>query len=464
MRLLLIHGYSDSGASFLAWKARFRDYNIVVINIANYISLTNEVTIKDLAEGLDRALAAYGIPATESFDAIVHSTGMLVIRAWLTTNPARRRRLKHLIGLAPATNGSPLAHKGRSWLGAIVKGNKDLGPDFLNAGDKILDGLELASRFTWDLAHTDMFGTDVYYDNDDLTPYVFIFCGVERYGWFADLASDPGPGSDGTVRWAGVALNSRKLVLDLRTDRTNQTAVTALQGRSTAKARREDVNAFFVPGKNHGTLLREPDNAVSDFIRDALLVTNDNMYKAWLDSAKAAFPPPTEVWQQFVIRALDERGDPITDYNVQIMTGDDPNDPKSLKPFDTDVHIYGGDLSLRCFHVKLANKDKDPKKSYDFIAKPPAQLTLHLIASSGTDWVKYFGQDGDHLDQNGDETGTGVWDAKFDLTKWINDQNAGKTGDDGFKLFYPFTTTFVELYLNREPMPLSGMPRVFTII
>jgi triacylglycerol esterase/lipase EstA (alpha/beta hydrolase family) len=67
----------------------------------------------------------------------VHSTGSLVLRAWLTHYADRRDRLKHFIGLAPANFGSPMAHKGRSWLGAIFKGNKTLGPDFLEASDRV---------------------------------------------------------------------------------------------------------------------------------------------------------------------------------------------------------------------------------------------------------------------------------------------------------------------------------------
>src|SRR5262249_7697423 len=98
--------------------------------------LTNEITIKDIAEGFDRALRTHcGTDKDQPFDAIVHSTGMLVLRCWLTTNPIGRQRLKLLIGLAPATFGSPLAHKGRGFIGAIFKGNRVLGPDFLEAGD-----------------------------------------------------------------------------------------------------------------------------------------------------------------------------------------------------------------------------------------------------------------------------------------------------------------------------------------
>ena len=179
--IVLVHGYSASGSSFDKWKDVLQSlgYASESVHVCTYKSLTNEVTIRDIAEGFDRALRIQsGLNEGEEFDAIVHSTGMLVVRAWLVSRADRRDRLKHLIGLAPATFGSPLAHKGRGWLGAIFKGNKERGPDFLEAGDLILDGLELASRFTWDLAHADLLGdTPVYGPNSD-TPYAFVFCGT----------------------------------------------------------------------------------------------------------------------------------------------------------------------------------------------------------------------------------------------------------------------------------------------
>ena len=151
-------------------------YRAEEIRICNYQSLTNEVTIKDIAEGFDRALRTQANLANdEPFDAIVHSTGMLVMRSWLTTYAPRRGRLKHLIGLAPATFGSPLAHKGRSLLGSVFKGNKQRGPDFLEAGDLVLDGLELGSRFTWELTHKDVLCTPPLYGKGNDSPWVFIF-------------------------------------------------------------------------------------------------------------------------------------------------------------------------------------------------------------------------------------------------------------------------------------------------
>jgi triacylglycerol esterase/lipase EstA (alpha/beta hydrolase family) len=176
--LVLIDGYSDKGESFRSWRDALirRGYaveNILQpISICSYQSLTNELTVKDVAEGFDRALRTVAhLDADQEFDAIVHSTGMLVIRSWLTTYPRRRSRLKRLIGLAPATFGSPLAHKGRSFLGSIFKGNKDMGPDFLESGDLVLNALELGSRFTWELTHHDLLGKKPFFGKDAGTPY-----------------------------------------------------------------------------------------------------------------------------------------------------------------------------------------------------------------------------------------------------------------------------------------------------
>ena len=128
-RVLLIHGYSANWKAFVPWRDALYSAGIATatISVGNYVTLNNEVTIKDLGEAFDRALRmtkfASELPGDcWTFDAIVHSTGMLVRRQWLTSDPyppidarSRIRRLKHLVGLTPATFGSPQAKKGRSW-------------------------------------------------------------------------------------------------------------------------------------------------------------------------------------------------------------------------------------------------------------------------------------------------------------------------------------------------------------
>src|SRR5690606_2118785 len=133
-------------------------YGEDLIHVCNYVSLSDEITIPDLARAFDKALRSQpGLDAGDPFDAIVHSTGMLVLRTWVLEFPESRSRLKHLVGLAPASFGSPLAHKGRSYLGRAIRGNPVKGPDFREAGDQILDALELGSPYTWDLKRFSMF-------------------------------------------------------------------------------------------------------------------------------------------------------------------------------------------------------------------------------------------------------------------------------------------------------------------
>src|SRR5262249_53788397 len=183
--LVLVHGYASSGDAFGTWRNALvaAGRQVTEIFIGNYVTLNNEVNVDDIANGFNRALRENGLDRAP-FDAIVHSTGMLVMRSWLTAaNPSvpRNGLLKHLVALAPATFGSPIAAKGRSLLGRIFIGNKNPGPDFLESGNLVLSNLELGSQFTWDLAHQDLIDKKMYGPGND-TPYVFVFDGTNDYG------------------------------------------------------------------------------------------------------------------------------------------------------------------------------------------------------------------------------------------------------------------------------------------
>src|SRR2546423_199956 len=442
--IVLIHGYSDDGASFKVWERVMaeRGYDVAMIHACSYRSLTNEVTIKDIAEGFDRALRLRaGLDQDQPFDAIVHSTGMLVIRSWLTAYAGRRDRLKHLIGLAPATFGSPLAHKGRSWLGALFKGNKHLGPDFMEAGDKILDELELASRFTWDLAHLDLLGDETFYGPTRRTPYVFIFCGNRGYGGLGQLLDEPG--SDGAVRWAACPLNTRKIILDLTVDPQREDSA----GRVTvADWKNVDIPLISIDGKNHGTILSEPGDDLADMVDSALQVQSAASFSQWIDDAtkrSQAARARIDEWQQFVVRVTDERGDPVPDYNIQLFRrGSGTTVDNSIHQFAVDVHTYKSDSSLRCFHVRLADLD---------YRKLP-NLWIRVMASSGSQLVGYNGFGGEKDSSLPAVARETKWDGTLDISS-LSD-------DTGIKFFYPFTTTLIELRLNREPLPLTGKNEV----
>ncbi|MFL6416225.1 MAG: esterase/lipase family protein [Bryobacteraceae bacterium] len=475
-KLVLIHGYSDRGEAFFPLRDALaaRGVALTDINICSYITLNNEITIKDIAEGLERAFRTHAElkenPDFE-FDAIVHSTGMLVIRSWLTnygiksSDNRRLKRLKHLIGLAPASWGSPQAHKGRTWLGALVKGDRNpLGPDFLNAGDRVLEGLELGSSFTWDLAHVDLLGPEPYYDRGPDTPYVTVFIGNRPYAGLESVANDPG--TDGTVRWSGCGLNSRKIRIDLTQVPIDPDGnVVPLDESGKPRQRvwisdfaldRQHIPMIAVDGRNHGTIIADPEPGMVDLIAEFLKVDRADALTRWMDRAQEysnkARPemlrnPDTgffgrlfgdsdgalEGWQQFVVHARDERGDPVQDYMVEVL-----KDGAIFNAMYTDVHSYGPDQSYRCFHIHLPQG----------ISNPNLKLQARIHASTGTELMAYQGY---NL-------------IKQELTAEsepiILDLDLGENGT----LFYPFTTTLVEIILNREPLPFGQEARILKFL
>ena len=278
--IVLVHGYSAKGSGFNTWKSVLlaNGYAAKDIHVVTYKTLTNEVTIRDIAEGFDRALRLQlGLSANEEFDAIVHSTGMLVLRAWLIRYSARRDRLRHLIGLAPASFGSPSAHKGRGWLASLFVGNRERGPNFLEAGDLVLDGLELGSRFTWDLAHADMIGSNTFYGETKTTPYVFTFCGISKYKGLRRLVSEDA--TDGTVRLACCALNTRKFVLDLSVN-LGETPETRVE---TKKWINIDISLIPLEDLDHGSIMQKPSRALIELVLEGLAVNSAAEFRAYLE-------------------------------------------------------------------------------------------------------------------------------------------------------------------------------------
>jgi len=466
--LLLLHGYSASGLDFkeLYWQLQDRNIDAKLVNVGNYVSLNNEITISDIAEGLDRAIRlSVGLKDTDEFDVIVHSTGMLVARAWLAHQKVvvgdnkRLKRLKHLIGLAPATWGSPQAHRGRTWLGALVKGNKIPGPDFLNAGDEVLAGLELGSKFTWDLAHADLLGEKPYFGTDSNTPYVAVFIGNTPYSGLSSLVNDPG--TDGTVRWAGCGLNARKITLDLTETPTHSNGESR-ESRVTmskwASGSRLNVPVLAIDSRDHGSLVANPDAGMVDRIVNFLGVADSDRYDEWLTEAEAWCEPARKKmleskghkfefwdtkeldgWQQFVVHARDGHGDPVTDYMVEVFEKDEKGGEwKRAEELSVDVHAYTGNASFRCLHVQL------PKG----ITTKPKPMQIHIRASTGTDVVTYqgFGSDEQRAEMRADSDSVVI-----DLTDALGDAS----------LFHPFTTTLVEIILNRVPYPFDDFSKIF---
>src|SRR5258708_6850369 len=204
--VVILHGWSDNSASFVnlekAIQARL-GAQVTFISLADYLTLDDTVLYDDLVSAMDRAWTARQLPRTAgSVDVMVHSTGALVYRDWshrhfvAGANPA-----KHLVMLAPANFGSPIAHKGAAFIGRVVKGWN--ATKWLNVGQILLQGLELGSPYTWNLAFKDLLTSQNFYGPGRVLCTVLV--GNTGYQGISAAANENG--SDGTVRVSTANLN-----------------------------------------------------------------------------------------------------------------------------------------------------------------------------------------------------------------------------------------------------------------
>lgn len=220
-QVLIIHGWSDSSASFVP-LSRFlaaHGYAPKLLWLGDYISKDDDVRVQDVATRMNEvinAMLARG-ELSAPFDVIVHSTGGLVARAWLTAHwglAPERCPMKRLIMLAPANYGSKLAATGKSFLGRVVKGYDN----WFQTGQSMLDDLELASPFQWELAQRDVLvapgaAAQPVYGADRVWP--FVISGTHGYTSLLRRVANEN-GADGTVRACAANLNARGVTLDLR--------------------------------------------------------------------------------------------------------------------------------------------------------------------------------------------------------------------------------------------------------
>ncbi len=156
--ILLIHGYSSEGKDTKAKdiygslpaelrKLYGRD-NVKEINLSRWISLSDGVSLDDVSFAMDRALKAdHPDLLKNGFHVIIHSTGALVVRNWISKFSPKPSPVNNLIHLAGANFGSGLAHIGKGqlsrWGRLIFTGT--------GRGTQVLDELEFGSWKTLDM-------------------------------------------------------------------------------------------------------------------------------------------------------------------------------------------------------------------------------------------------------------------------------------------------------------------------
>jgi hypothetical protein len=106
----------------------------------------------------------------------------------------------------------------------------------------------------------------------------------------------------------------------------------------------------------------------------------------------------------------------------------------------TDVHAYGPDSSYRCFHLRLPS----------ILADGGVKLRARINASTGTELLAYQGYSSD-----GKQLGPTAEPVEIDLDD---------LGEGNGSMFCPFTTTMIQIVLNREPMPLNAVSSLLTFL
>lgn len=373
--IVVLHGWSDSAQSFAPLVRRIRAMAIDAvepIHLGDYVTMDDDVQFDDLVRAMQRAWLAAKLPtAPRTVDLVVHSTGALVARYWMTqyfrpeTNPVRR-----LAMLAPANFGSHLAHKGTSFLGRVTRGFRSR--RLFHTGAAILHVLELASPFSARLAMLDRFDPGArWYGRDRVLATALV--GTAGYTGIAAAANTAG--SDGTVLVSTANLDPARLVVDFASDPSNPTSSLHAANGGTAFCR--------LPGENHSTVACKdggPRNARTlDLLRAALTVTDAGFddHVAALARESAAFraaqagDPYAHGFQNTVIAVRDDQGREVDDYFIEFFVKQaarDAEDPAATERFQREA--------LRDVHT---NRQAPSRRAFKF----DCDVLLRLLADLG---------------------------------------------------------------------------------
>ena len=450
--LIILHGWSDASDSFepLAKWLRARGFNVVEIFLANYISMNDEITLPDLGLAMRNALAEKNIPETRhAFDMLAHSTGALVAREFLRqacAGDASKTPVRHLCLLAPANFGSPLAKLGKSFIGRLFKGWS--WNHLFETGKRVLDALELASPYTFELALDDLFtpGHALFHPENTMAT---VLAGTSPYG---DTTLDKlksaahEDGSDGVVRASCANLNARHFQVDF--EKPPRLRCVNVPPASPPAA-------FAVFDRNHTSVTRPGTQPGASAWRDILLnslTLETEGYDAHVKACevvtaetystlRAANPKSNanHVYQHLVFRVRDQFGAPVNDYFVEFYQGrEDPRDTV-FKKIQTEVleKVVTNSTAPnhRSFHLDLTDLEQ-------FLNDDPARRVLMSISAADISnnirmknpgknkFIKVFGTDF----PRGDFPSFG-----------------GTLHPLGF--FFPNQTTLIDITLHRAPVP-----------
>jgi pimeloyl-ACP methyl ester carboxylesterase len=393
--LLMVHGWSASSKSLNPLSAFLKNAGLEVVDIwlADYLSMNDEITIYDIGQAMGKAVEDNKISQEpHSFDVVVHSTGGLVVRQYLLHYFGGRPRdcpIRHLLMLAPANFGSPLAHLGKSIIGRLRVGwDWD---HFWQSGRNVLGALELASPISWSIARQDLFNPK----NKLFTPenvYTTVLVGTDAYTSSLAGALHEN-GSDGTVRVSTANLNAAYIKM-VFTERGFEVS---------PQKKCYSPIAFGVPyGHNHGTIIdpRTWDDRLKEIVLRSLRITGQEEYGRHIKDldrltgetfARGVQEEGKAVrhhhYQHVVTRVHDQFGGNIEDYFIEFYQERGDQEDKVLQKIQAEilekVKTYSREPGYRSFLFDVTDMKKE-------ILDKGHRVDMSLCAAALSDRVFYL--------------------------------------------------------------------------
>jgi hypothetical protein len=452
--LLIIHGYSDGSTSFtglgefLIGKGLYQKTKVFYLD---YSSMDDKATFRDFADKLDSDHRTR--LGNSRVDVVCHSTGSLVVRSWLALHAERTRRRRlgdhvpcpvdRLLCFAPANFGSDLATLGQSFLAKFRTTffNQNARPeDFLESGKAVLQGLEPASPFQWELSCYDLHGEGTYFSPKRPAHqrcYPFVLAAGEGYsGIEAKLVKQrAAPGTDGTVRIPGTSLNTRGCSLDFRE------AGPKLVWWDETKYRTIPFAVF--AGFNHGSIIEPKQagftgpNGPGTLAVEALTqVTDLPSYEAMAprftqacNSNYAAMPAERQdPYQQFFFKVRDDVDQIVDDFYIDFhVVRRDNHTHEELtmlfdEQFETKITRHSTTASHRVFLMNCGRL----REFHQRLKQEDARLVLEISGASP------------------------LPDVRYEVSRFVAYDPKGDYTDDEPMLLEPNTTTLVDVVLNRR--------------
>lgn len=429
--VVIVHGWSDTSESFkpLAKWLGTEGFQTLDLYLSDYISMEDDVTIDDAAKGMELAVRTF-VQAGKlktPFDLVVHSTGGLLARTWLSSyyTGAKPNELpvQRLLMLAPANFGSALATAGQTVLGRVAKG---WGHGF-HTGKQMLNGLELGSPFQWDLALRDLFqlgrdGEGTVYGEDLVWPFVLVGSMPYQHG-LRQMVNERG--SDGTVRVAAANLHAIGATLDF----TKEGAPTVL-GMTAANSKAAIKHGAFLPWphrygedmafplavmnrRDHASITDpsikgdHESDAEQQLFQQYLLAalycdtyaTYQSIEETWRKHADGVQDPKLadddhQMFLQLNVFVVDEYQKPVNDFLIEFLAPNYQQNTDLTGIFHDkvicDVHTCQQNAALRTIYI---NRQRLFELFYQQIPEgEPKQLRLSISASPPGENISYFSQ------------------------------------------------------------------------